>query len=39
MKVLKRNLKEGKIVLKIETLDDLWHLYNLVSPGDTVVSR
>lgn len=39
MKVLKRNLKEGKIVLKIETLDDLWHLYNLVTPGDTVISR
>jgi protein pelota len=39
LKVLKRNLKEGKIALKIETLDDLWHLYNLVSPGDTVVSR
>ncbi|MHA2003406.1 MAG: mRNA surveillance protein pelota [Candidatus Thorarchaeota archaeon] len=39
MKVLKRILKEGKISLKIETLDDLWHLYNLVSPGDTVLSR
>jgi protein pelota len=39
LKVLKRNLKEGKIALKIETLDDLWHLYNLVSPGDTVLSR
>jgi len=36
---LKRNLKEGKIALKIETLDDLWHLYNLVGPSDTVVSR
>ena len=32
-------MKEGKITLKIEILDDLWHLYNLVSPGDTVVSR
>ena len=39
MKVLKRILKEGKIALKIETLDDLWHLYNLVSSGDTVISR
>jgi protein pelota len=39
LKVLKRNLKEGRITLKIEVLDDLWHLYNLVSPGDTVVSR
>ncbi len=32
-------LKEGKITLKIETLDDLWHLYNVVSAGDTVISR
>ena len=39
MKILKRVLKEGKIVLKIETLDDLWHLYNVVTPGDTVISR
>jgi protein pelota len=32
-------MKEGKIVLKIETLDDLWHLYNVVIPGDTVIAR
>jgi len=39
LKILKRALKEGKVVLKIETLDDLWHLYNVVAPGDTVISR
>ncbi|MCK4739984.1 MAG: mRNA surveillance protein pelota [Candidatus Thorarchaeota archaeon] len=39
MKVLKRILKEGKIKLKVETLDDLWHLYNVVGPGDQVISR
>ncbi|NHI83162.1 MAG: mRNA surveillance protein pelota [Candidatus Thorarchaeota archaeon] len=39
LKILKRVLKEGKISLKIEVLDDLWHLYNVVSPGDIVVSR
>ena len=39
MKVLKRYLKEGKIVLKIEYLDDLWHLYNIITPEDIVVSR
>jgi protein pelota len=39
LKVLKRILKEGKIKLKIETLDDLWHLYNVVGPGDQVISR
>jgi protein pelota len=36
---VKRVLKEGKIVLKIETLDDLWHLYNTVGPSDIVISR
>lgn len=39
MKILKRNLKEGKIALKIEYLDDLWTLYNVASPDDTVISR
>ncbi len=39
MKILKRVLKEGTIVLKIETLDDLWHLYNTVGPADMVKSR
>ena len=39
MKILKRVLKEGKIVLKVETLDDLWHLYNTVGPSDIVISR
>ncbi len=39
MKILKRALKDGLIVLKIETLDDLWHLYNTVGPEDIVISR
>ncbi|MFW9919152.1 MAG: mRNA surveillance protein pelota [Candidatus Thorarchaeota archaeon] len=39
MKILKRNLKEGKIALKIEFLDDLWTLYNVVGPEDIVISR
>jgi len=39
LKILKRILKEGTIVLKIETLDDLWHLYNTVGSGDVVISR
>ncbi len=36
---MKRVLKEGKIVLKIDVLDDLWHLYNVLLPGDTVIAR
>jgi len=39
LKIEKRVLKEGKIVLKIETLDDLWHLYNTVGPSDIVISK
>jgi len=39
LKILKRILKEGKIVLKIEFLDDLWTLYNVVGPDDVVISR
>ncbi|NWF97149.1 MAG: mRNA surveillance protein pelota [Candidatus Thorarchaeota archaeon] len=39
MKVMKRDLKEGSITLQVDTLDDLWHLYNIVSSGDRVVSR
>jgi len=39
LKIVKRVLKEGKIVLKIETLDDLWHLYNTVGPSDIVISK
>ncbi|KXH76081.1 MAG: hypothetical protein AM326_07810 [Candidatus Thorarchaeota archaeon SMTZ-45] len=39
MKIMKQVLKEGKIVLKIETLDDLWHLYNTVSTNDIVISK
>ena len=39
MKVLKRILKEGKVKIKIEFLDDLWTCYNVVIPGDTVISR
>ncbi len=39
MKILKRYLKDGKIVVKIEYIDDLWHLYNVVLPDDIVISR
>ncbi|MEM2142680.1 MAG: mRNA surveillance protein pelota [Candidatus Thorarchaeota archaeon] len=39
MKVLDRALREGRITLQIETLDDLWHFYNIVEKGDKIVSR
>lgn len=36
MRVLKKDLKAGEVRLRMESLDDLWHLYNLVSIGDLV---
>ena len=36
MRVLKRDLKEGEVKLRVESMDDVWHLHNLVLPGDLV---
>ncbi|HYS71628.1 MAG TPA: mRNA surveillance protein Pelota, partial [Thermoplasmata archaeon] len=36
MRVLKKDLKEGEIKLRLESLDDVWHLHNLVQPGDLI---
>lgn len=36
MRVLKRDLREGEIKLRLESMDDVWHLHNLVAPGDLV---
>lgn len=36
MRVLHRDPKTGEIKLRIENPDDLWHLHNLVLPGDVV---
>ncbi|MDV3104310.1 mRNA surveillance protein pelota [Thermococcus waiotapuensis] len=39
MEIIEENVKEGKIKVKAETLDDLWHLYHLIDPGDTVYAK
>jgi len=39
LEVIKKDLKHGMITLKITTLDDLWHLYNIILPGDFVTSK
>ena len=39
MKVLKRKLKKGIIKVVPERLDDLWHLYNIITKGDEVHAR
>lgn len=36
MKILHQDAKENEIKLMPETLDDLWHLYNLIDEGDLV---
>ena len=36
MRVLHRDPKTGEIKLRVENADDLWHLHNLVQPGDLV---
>ncbi len=36
MKILETNLKKGIVKVLPEDLDDLWHLYNIISIGDRV---
>jgi len=36
MRVLHRDPKTGEIKLRMENPDDLWHLHNLIQPGDLV---
>lgn len=36
MKIIKKNLKEGRIKLRVENLDDLWYLKSLLRRGDRV---
>ncbi|MBI2141240.1 mRNA surveillance protein pelota [Candidatus Woesearchaeota archaeon] len=39
MKILKKDLKRGKIVVQAQSLDDLWLLNQTVVKGDTVTGR
>ena len=39
MKILEINLKKDFVKVVPETLDDLWHLYNIVYKGDEVYAR
>ena len=36
MKVLKKNLRLGRVVVAVHSLDDLWHLSQIVELGDVV---
>ncbi len=39
MKILQMNLKKGIVKVLPESLDDLWHLYNIILEKDTVHAR
>ncbi|MBD3253980.1 MAG: mRNA surveillance protein pelota [Candidatus Lokiarchaeota archaeon] len=39
LKILEKNLKSGDITVQIDNLNDLWILYNVISPGDQVQGR
>ena len=39
MKILEMRLKKGFVKVVPETLDDLWHLYNVIYPEDTVYAK
>jgi len=39
VKILLRDLKRGTVKVLPESLDDLWHLFNLISKGDRVLAR
>ncbi|AEC50982.1 cell division protein pelota [Pyrococcus sp. NA2] len=39
MEIVEEKPKEGIVKLKVETLDDLWHLYHVVTPGDIVYAK
>jgi len=39
MKILKKDLKHGKIVLGVQNLDDLWHLSQVIDKGDIVSGK
>lgn len=39
LKILDKHLKKGFVKVVPESLDDLWHLYNLIYPEDEVYAR
>ena len=39
MRILKSNIKKGKITVAVQTLDDLWYLSQIVEKGDQIKGR
>lgn len=38
MRVLHQDRQAGEIKVQVETLDDLWHLFNIIALGDVAIS-
>lgn len=39
MQILKDNTRNGELVVQMDSLDDLWVLYNIIRPGDQIKGR
>ncbi|MBD3259695.1 mRNA surveillance protein pelota [Candidatus Woesearchaeota archaeon] len=39
MKILNKNLKEGKVKIQITNIDDLWYLSHIIEPEDLIKGR
>ena len=39
MKILGKDMREQKVKVQVETLEDMWHLEHVIEPGDLVTSR
>jgi len=39
MKIIKKDLKHGKVVVQIQNLDDLWHLSQIIESTDIVSGK
>jgi len=36
MRVIHQDRRTGEVKVQVDSLDDLWHLYNIISPGDMI---
>jgi protein pelota len=39
VKILKKNLRAQEIKIMLESMDDLWHLFNIIEKGDLVFAQ
>jgi protein pelota len=39
MQIIKKNFRAGEIVVKVDSKEDLWHLSQLIMPGDSVSGK